>query len=292
VIRLDILRGCAEILFRKIPYDIATNNITKEVFCQYSRMIFPQYSDDEIEYIYEYQIMDRPLGVFEVICEFAYNVLAISNNTIVCEHKDALRWRDISVKLGQDIFTTVFLAKNDILNGTKTNEFLWPSIIGVNNEKLNSILNEGMAENHFHLNGSSRIFHLSFTCIMNYIEDRQSDFNKLKFYLDSNNDINTNERIKKSLYHQCIIAAAIRLYLNCIVEDTMWIVDSSDINFEKLDDIDASKISDLQHLINIYKNEYGYKDNKNYEGSFCTSAFLIYLMVVLATKKKTIFINI
>lgn len=37
-----------------------------------------------------------------------------------------------------------------------------------------------MAENHFHLNGSTKVFELNWMCLMNLIEGRRHDFKKIR----------------------------------------------------------------------------------------------------------------
>lgn len=228
--RLDILRGCAEILFRKIPYDIASLDVSKEIFCQFSPAVFSQYSDDEIEYIFEYLNQNKNpeqfknLSVFNVVFKIADEILSIDKGQVTCEYHQVLRWRDISFKLGQDIFVTATLAKDDILNNKKTNQFTWSSVIKVKSEELNKMLDQGVAENHFHLNGSSQIFPLSFSCVMNNIENRQTHFEKIKHYLNPNHEYRSHIFTKKTLYSQCMIAAAIRLYLFCKIEKKLFLI--------------------------------------------------------------------
>ncbi len=262
---MDTLRGCAEVLLRKIPYDIAEVNISKEVFCQYATSCFPQYTDDEIAYIFEYHIKDKPLGIFDIVIEVARKLLFKSENRVSCFYSQALRWRDISFKLGQDIFVTAFLAQYDFEHKTETQDFSWFPTIPIENNNIHRILQTGLAENHFHLNGSTQIFSLSFLCIVNYIENRQKDFDQIKVYLDTNYDSSTKEYIKKSLYGKCVIAAAIRLYLFCKIHNNISIFDGH-IDINRLDEIDASAIGELQHLINTVKYSHGYAQNPNYYG--------------------------
>lgn len=268
---MDIVRGCAEVLFSKIPYEIAEVSIPESVFCLYSQKVFPQYNDNELKYIYENQVMNKP--VFDVAFDIADAVLSRSNGSIVCNHKDALRWRDVSFKLGQDIFVTAFLAKRDLENGTETKIFSWLPVIDMKNEKLNRRLLQGIAENHFHLHGSSRTFSLSFCCLMNNIYDRQEHFDKIIAYLDTHQDYNAKDHVKRSLYGKCIIAAALRLHLFTVLEKGVSIFEERGLSTDKLDEYDASKTLDLQEMINSCQLEHGYNKNMHYPGAYLDYAY-------------------
>lgn len=281
---MDIERGCLEIMLKKIPYSYISDdikskkkkenknsylNITKDIFLGYSSDVFPQYTSDEVEYIYDDLLkkMNSKNGIFDYIAEIGDEFLVYYEGNPQCKFQQILRWRDISFKLGQDLFITACLAKNDNKLNQNTDYFSWIPIIKTDNSILHSILSEGIAENHFHLNGSTQIFALSWASIMNNISERQKDFNRIDFNLDPQIYIKTGEEKKRSLYNECMIAACIRLYLFSYMKNkrqckkifSKFITGNyAFVNF------DCMSVSELQRLIHQVKDEYGYETSLGY----------------------------
>ncbi len=266
---MDIERGFLEIVFKKIPYnEIYQNNqfdlkISKEAFYKYSSDIFNQYSDDEKSNIFDY--FDRRInnsngkGIFEVLAQIAAAFLTYNGCEIQCKYEQILRWRQISFQLGQDLFTTAYLAKLDFDFNKQTQFFAWSPIIKTNNKRLHNILDQGMAENHFHLGGSTQIFTLSWICLMNHISERSRDFKKIKVYLDNNTINRTTDLHRESLYIQCIKASYIRLYL--FAKSHGNDVFEAENNLDKMDVMYADK---LQRVINEFQFEYSAQSTYGY----------------------------
>jgi hypothetical protein len=95
------------------------------------------------------------------------DILFSDNNIPVCRYEKILNWREMSLMLGQDLFTCSFFANRDVQRDTRTEIFSWPAIISTDNGRLRGILQKGVAENHFHLFGSSRTFELAWIAMMN-----------------------------------------------------------------------------------------------------------------------------
>ncbi len=115
----------------------------------------------------------------------AEKMLIYDGCEVRCRFEELLRWREISFQLGQDFFSCAFLAKHDLLKQYERKYFAWSPILYSNNERLQSILKKGIADNHFHLGGSTKIFELNWISLMNQIEDRVHDFLKIKHSLNS-----------------------------------------------------------------------------------------------------------
>lgn len=47
----------------------------------------------------------------------------------------------------------LFLAYQDLLHEKSRENFFWSPVIGHNNKSLNRLMEQGVAENHFHLKG-------------------------------------------------------------------------------------------------------------------------------------------
>lgn len=107
-------------------------------------------------------------------------MLRLGGEEVECKFDQLLRWREISLKMGQDFFTCAYLAQKDWENGDRTQKFSWLPIIRSDNIRLHNILEKGLAENHFHLNGSTKIFELNWLCVMNHIAGRTKDFKQIK----------------------------------------------------------------------------------------------------------------
>ena len=119
-------------------------------------------------------------NVFALLPEYTLDVLRMDGFEPVCRQEQLLNWRQCYLYLGQDLLTTAHLAFIDADHNRTTGEFLWPSQIRTDDIRLNNMMKEGLAENHFHLNGSTRSFDLSWLCLMNHPMQIKKYFSKKK----------------------------------------------------------------------------------------------------------------
>jgi len=161
-------------------------------YFQLARPVFKKLTDDKLEEYYQ-QALDSMKGdgadgtrmsVFNMLYKYANNILVNDRGTPICRYEKVLNWRDISLFLGQDLITCSFFAYHDVRNETVTDVFSWPAIINTDNHCLREILQRGLAENHFHLFGSSRIFELNWTALMNYENKIRDVSAKFENYLN------------------------------------------------------------------------------------------------------------
>lgn len=110
----------------------------------------------------------REDSVFEVLRRYSKTMLASNGMEPLCNYKRVLRWRKLTHKLGQDLFTTVFFAAEDVRLNRIHEHFAWPANIQTDNSRLTQIMSQGISENHFHLGGSTRLFTLSWVALMNH----------------------------------------------------------------------------------------------------------------------------
>ena len=126
-----------EMLFKRVDIqevldgEIDCANFTKETFVLLGRSYFRQYSSLELENLYEYflvelrkqeewRVQDRAanshlgFNVFEVLLNFADQVLLEDGEDPVCNYPRLLRWRMVSHQLEENLFTTAFLAARDL----------------------------------------------------------------------------------------------------------------------------------------------------------------------------------
>lgn len=233
-----------DILFRKTMPEIVLENIrayktafasyrleanasayAKNTFEHYAYLNLMQYSISEVEMRYRalmQEIDDNGYkGIFEPICSYADKILRLRDNVLSIDATENLNWNSITRRLGQDLFTTAWLANRDIgKQNAGKHEFIWPAILKTDDRKLNAILQKGLAENHCHLHGSTQSFPLSWACLMNHPDfiwqfvEAQGRFSEnLNFNISRGVSDNVMPWDKRLLY-----AAMIRvlLYERCI----------------------------------------------------------------------------
>lgn len=237
---MDNLRHTIEVLFRyqepgKIIKSLASVedaskglvcNVDKKwfqkVFCQY----FSRYADDEVNGIYgildskwlsqkEKSAYDKKeKNIFNVLCHFTSEVLCEQGYAPVCKFDQLLRWQELTSHLGEDLFTTSFLAHQDASRGIRDrNDFAWQWHIPSDNFQIREIWAKGLADIHYHLNNSYAIFDLNWLSLMNFISRREHQFGKIKDTLSCRMFVDNDAHSTESLQTLCIRAAAIRLYL-------------------------------------------------------------------------------
>lgn len=119
-------------------------------------------------------------SVFALLPEYTLKVLGMNGNEPICKQDQLLNWRYCYLYLGQDLLTTAHLAYINTCEFKELTHFTWPAQISSDDRRLCDILKKGMAENHFHLNGSTRSFDLSWICLMNHPARILSFFKKTK----------------------------------------------------------------------------------------------------------------
>ncbi len=272
---MDIERGNLEILFKEIPFERiqllhtidgdyhAYDCVDQKLYLDYAKQIFQNYSEDE--QVNNYYLLNKDMlnnidgshSIFHLVSEIASRMLIIQSQKIKCRLEEMLRWREISFQLGQDFFTCAFLAKEDLQRGKETSFFAWQPVIGSNDMRLNNILKRGVAENHFHLNGSTKVFELNWICLMNHIENRGREFQKFEKMLQYSYGNNLN---RKKFYEMCQIAALYRAYLFCKICKNRYLTEQlysmiSDTEEGKFSILE--KVAELQDLINLIRVLFG-----------------------------------
>lgn len=182
---MKLITRVLDIMFRRIapePLISALLNAQSISEGQYKKMFMSMaeatlngYSYDEQENIYEYYLQRKNkksskenTPPFYLLLDFADETFEINTQLPTCKYSEVLNWREAYLLLGQDIFTTAWLA-GCRGNYRKTSSFSWPPIIPVDNHNLNRITND-IAENHLHLFAGASTFSLTWSCIMNHPE--------------------------------------------------------------------------------------------------------------------------
>lgn len=144
---------------------------SREDYLRIAYGVCPEYSEDELKYRYDSLAEEsREKGFFSLLYLYAGNVLVKRDGNIAVKLEQVLNWNSITKRLGQDLFTTAWLAHRDVTNdyGEEKHQFVWPAVIITDDVRLNNMLSKGTAENHFHLNGSTQSFALSWASLMNH----------------------------------------------------------------------------------------------------------------------------
>lgn len=279
---MDTERGNLEVLFQKIPYYWIDCNcnvegkrirhdyrvVDKQLYLKYAKDVFLQNSEDEIrnKFTFLKQQMDGK-NIFSLIVDFAKRVLIYDGNEIKCRIDQILRWREISFQLGQDLFTCAFLADQTVEKGIYIENFSWVPIIFSDDMRLYNILKKGIADNHFHLNGSTKIFELNWICLMNVIENRRHDFKKIPDTLQTRrmDDLGFSMR-SENLYEVCQKAALYRIYLFAHLREDKYLCSKSEIIYRELEHgIPVTSLtSKIQDIITLSKYLYGARVGNTY----------------------------
>lgn len=174
-----------EMLFQSMyhPWSTSGPNISaaaidSEIFQGLAHTQYPARSYEEIESIHQLlqenmqpisrYVTSRP-SVFHLLVRMGLRVFRECGDGLTCDFSQMLAWQNVYQKLGQDLFTTAFLAHEDLRRGHPCRaEFAWDAIIKTDNDQINTMLRRGVAENHCHLGGTTQNFPLSWACIMNY----------------------------------------------------------------------------------------------------------------------------
>lgn len=161
-------------------------NPSKSQFLAALQTQYPHYSVDEAEYLYEYiREYDIPsyggfddFGVFGLLHKSVENMLVTdSRNECLCLHKEMIPFRNLTSSIGSLVFVASYLAVNDLQRDIQREAFGWSTIVRSNDVRLHHILDHGMAENHFHIGGSSDAFIFSWICLMNHFNaSRKNEF--------------------------------------------------------------------------------------------------------------------
>lgn len=139
--------------------------ISEAFFCRYAGGRWQCWSDDENR-LFARDIGEKTIFSLPVMCGERY--LLRTQNELRCRFEQTRAWRDAYHIVGQDLITTAYLAHDDTITGRRTIDFTWDAILRTDSQELNALLNRGVAENHFHLKGSTQSFSLSWCYMMNF----------------------------------------------------------------------------------------------------------------------------
>lgn len=224
-----------KLLYKRVPIQAVLENkllyncFDRDTFMKMAVSYLPNYSENEAENILLYYIdtfrdkahskghkASDELNVFDALFYYAGDCLTVQNNSVLCKYNRLVYWRQMTLELSEDLIVSAFLAQEHFHEEqVKERGFMWKRVIGHNNIQLNQILARGISENHFHLAGSSPIFHISWLSLMNNVTSSKLA-EHLKQYDGSRrytNRLYSNEYKEQSFYHRYLQAAFIRVLI-------------------------------------------------------------------------------
>lgn len=133
-------------------------------------------------------------------------------------------WREYTRQIDEDMVVCAAVYTDDMRRRYQRRAFDWAICAEHNNQELRTILSRGMAENHFHLRGSSSYFYISWISLMNDITnaDATERLDEMEHHR-LNNTIGTVQDF--TLIQMWNMAAAIRIYLFACIYDRPIIMD-------------------------------------------------------------------
>lgn len=163
----------------------------------------------------DYDLMsdeENHYDVFRHLLSFCEKKLIVSSDEPLCRYRHILQWHDLTKNLGEDIFTTAFLAEKDLKAGLDRSHFQWPAYLHHDNQALNQLMLKEISELHAHLKGSTLNFEISWLSLMNDICHRRKSFLKLVEDKVRTNPVHMSHH-HRDLYMLVTVAAYIRLLL-------------------------------------------------------------------------------
>ncbi len=191
---MDNLRKTIKLFFEGLDPDKVlgkrTYNKSKELFgieyaeqqdtfktLAYGWAAFDQQSTDEINNLHQkieedwgynpFSTKRERISPFNLLNHFTKVTLTELESEPFVNYEHLLKWRDLSLRLGEDLFTSSYLAQRDVLARKDRYYFSWRPILFSDNRRLHSLLQKGVAENHSHLWASSLTFDISWMALMN-----------------------------------------------------------------------------------------------------------------------------
>jgi len=123
-------------------------------------------------------------GVWGLLNHCGTKMLENSGEEPRCRIEYAIPFSEIGQAIAQDHVVLAWMAHSDWQSGKnrlKQETFTWPAILRSDDARLNSIIEKGLAENHYHLNGSTQNFALTWAALMNNPEMISSLMNNNAF---------------------------------------------------------------------------------------------------------------
>lgn len=166
----------------------------------------------------------RGADFFQVLRYFSDCMIQCRQEKYLFDYRFTDIWRDYTRQVDEDMVICAAVYTDDMRRRCRRRKFDWAICAEHNNQELRTILNRGMAENHFHLRGSSSYFYLSWISLMNDVTKAEATQQLAEMERRRlNNTLGTVQDF--SLIQMWSLAAAIRLYLYACIHHLPIIMD-------------------------------------------------------------------
>lgn len=148
--------------------------IPEELYCDCARSLPANELRTEDELLQRHRHLEQYLdpvskkSLLHLPADYAEDVLVRRNEEPWLNPKHILDWRERTLQLGQDLFTCAGLAREDAARDRSREYFSWPAAVSCDHAGLRGMLAEGMWENHAHMDGSTQLFPLTWSFLMNH----------------------------------------------------------------------------------------------------------------------------
>ena len=199
---------------------ISSNEVSERLYCHCARGLSSNTLRTEDEIIQRFRDLKQYLnrkpkgGILSLLSLYTSETLRFRDAEPQLRQEYVMEWRERTHALGQDLFTCAGLADEDIKNHRSSRYFSWPSAVSSDHIMMRRMLARGMSENHFHLNGSTQIFPLAWSFLMNYPKKVRQYFSSPLFQenLSSSISFGTSDN-KWDWTSQIYLAIWLRAYL-------------------------------------------------------------------------------
>ncbi|BDD06654.1 hypothetical protein [Aureibacter tunicatorum] len=243
---------------------IYVQDFSKEDFIRLGSDSMRHYTQDEVRNLFHLykerygKVNDEKYSVFFALKNFVDISLKEKDGFPVVAYEHLLRWRETSHDLGEDVFTTAFMASKNLERKKVAQDFSWRPVIGTDNVRLTKMLEQGVAENHFHLYGSAPHFELSWMALMNLVAEHKSHFrDNFDWFFEKSGGRKSELKISSmSDYSSLSLITKVRMasLIRLVLSDT-----TSDYDLEKLkwihnaEDFDR-RLGKIQQMISERKH--------------------------------------
>lgn len=237
---MDNLELILQLLYKKVPArsvlegKIFYDSFKEDEFLRLAVAYIKNYSENEAQNILSYYLDEfknyaylegrnasNILNVFDALFCYAKDCLTMQGNEILCKYSKLLYWRQMTLEVSEDLIVASYFAQSVRPDVMRQRGFSWKRVIGHNNIQLKQIIQRGISENHFHLNGSAPIFHISWLSLMNNVISSKfavhlKEYDRNRRYT---NQAYSGEYKEESFYLRYLQAALIRIYLYAKIKE-------------------------------------------------------------------------
>ncbi len=143
---------------------------------------------------------------------FAEKVLTKDEADHPCvRFSNLFRWREVVKYIGEDLFTTAYLAQAD---RQERKDYFWAKVITHDDGRINAALDRGMSDIHSHFGGAIDSFEFNWISLMNDVGALYDKFESISMRYSLNDTTAFNKEYKfNNLANYCRVAAGIRVCL-------------------------------------------------------------------------------